>query len=560
MDAYLALLPMPARISARHALRVALVLLGEQSPSTDAVALALSLLNMSWARGRMPLANHLKRMRKATETNRFQEFTAHTPYLTAVADLDEASRAHEAQQTAARWVDTLFEDDRELSDIWRTATDRFAARLQLQPGDQENSAVLRKLLECLSSYRDLADDELDDSLAELPTARGTDPMVPRAFVLGRPGMHRGPAGLLQALMQSGAMTVVTRGPAGPTGAPEPQPSVTPEVIEGPKALVWSKGAALALLERSQGSPMDSNAKQLAVLRTMAAADGWRKLQQVPMGVDGSSALDDLYARFPHFNEVLDFVKTVLALAACGTEGSPVRIPPILLRGAPGTGKTFFAQELARVLELHFVERDLSVTTEAFVISGNDASWKGSKPGVVLDTLLHGKTANPLVLLNEVDKAIERGSHNSPIAPMYALLEPTSAAQFVDEFVTLPVDASHINWVLTANDGPIPAPILSRLEVFDIRQPTKEECRAIAASVWRSLLEKSLPAGHGFPAALPDDVLDQLAEISPRVMRKALTYAAGSAVAAGRRTLTSEDLSNSATRYAPKATRGMGFVQ
>lgn len=271
-------------------------------------------------------------------------------------------------------------------------------------------------------------------------------------------------------------------------------------------------------------------------------------------------LAHMYTKFPHFHEVLDFVSRSLALAACGTETATVKFPPILLRGEPGTGKTYFAQMLAEALGTPFHERDLSISTEAFVLSGMDSGWKNSRPGLVFEAIARGAAANPLILLNEVDKAAVSGTHNSPIAPMYSLLEPTSACKFVDEFASLPIDASHVLWVLTANDGHIPAPILSRLEVFDVKTPTPEECRLIAESVWEGVLKREMPRGHGFPEKLPEDVLDAMSRLSPRVMRKRLRDIASEAAFNGRSAPTAADLTKGEKRYAPAGGSKIGFVK
>ncbi len=337
---------------------------------------------------------------------------------------------------------------------------------------------------------------------------------------------------------------------------EPPASSGPEMT-GPTLQLFKPAQAIAALQRLPAlGPGEGNAQQRRLLDQLTRDTGWRVLAEVPPG----NPLQELYERFPHFTPVLNYVAGSLALAACGQEGRPVRVSPLLLRGAPGTGKTYFAQELARVLGTHFVERDLSVTSEAFVIAGMDSGWKNSKPGVVFDALVNGKTGNPVICLNEVDKARESGSHSSPLAALHALLEPASAEHFADEFVPVLLDASQVVWVLTANEGFIPEPILSRLEVFDIPAPTREQCRVIAQSVWKSLCERLLPKGHGFALELSAPLLGLLESTSPRVMRKVLTAAASAAALDGRKYLLDTDLSGASSRYASQdQRRPIGFT-
>lgn len=303
------------------------------------------------------------------------------------------------------------------------------------------------------------------------------------------------------------------------------------------------------------APSEGNSQQRQLLENMAQSTGYRGVTQVPAG----NPLAQMYERFPHFKGPLDFIARALALAACGDDGTPVKFSPLLVRGAPGTGKTYFAQELARVFGTHFVERDLSVTSEAFVITGMDAGFKNSKTGLVFNALVSGRTANPLICLNEVDKCKHEGSYNSPISSLYTLLEPASSRIFSDEYIPVSVDASHVLWVLTANDGPLPEPILSRLEVFNIQPPSKEQCRMIAKSVWAEVSARHMPRGHGFPEGLSEEILECLSSVSPRIMRKALMHTAGVAALNNKKDLTPVDLTESMASYgATSSNRSIGF--
>jgi ATP-dependent Lon protease len=322
-----------------------------------------------------------------------------------------------------------------------------------------------------------------------------------------------------------------------------------------KVQVFSPAEAFAVLRAlPPPSPHEGNNQQRSVLERMAQESGWRELTEVPEG----EPLAELYRNFPHFKDVLDLVARSLAMAACGDSGSPVRVPPVLLRGAPGVGKTYFAQELARVMGTFFVEKDLSVLSEAFVLSGMDPSWKGSKPGVVFDAVVGGNAANPVICLNEVDKAKMTGTNQSPLAALYALLEPTSAERYCDEYLPVTFNASNIIWVLTANDGHIPEPLLHRLEVFDIPQPSQAQCQSVAQSVWEAVCRKTLPSGHGYSTELPVELLTVVSAANPRNMRKMLTRAVGQAAFCGRKHLLRADLTVG-NSTAISLSRSIGFL-
>lgn len=458
-----------------------------------------------------------------TITTLLEELPEHHGDLNAIKEL-----------VSVRWMQSL----RGLAADAEPVSSRLAALLATYgvfSAELDEPAETRELAEAFAEASDMADGRAQ--------TRG-----PRIMMLP-PGMN--PMEFIQQ-MHAYAQSGTKPQPASATPADK-----TAVDSSRPFLQVYRQADALSLVQRMPDTamPNEGNAQQRRLLETMADNDGRRQLAEVPEG----TPLAEMYGRFPHFKEVLEAIESSLALAACGDEGKPVSIPPILLRGEPGTGKTYFAQELARVLGLHFIERDLSVTSEAFVLAGMDSGWKNSKPGIVFDALVNGKTANPLILINEVDKAAIKDTSNSPMAPMYSLLEPTSSSHFSDEFVHVELDASRVIWVLTANDGFIPDPIISRLEVFDIRSPNEEECRIIAASVWSSICERSMPKGHGFCLELGTPMLERMGKMSPRVMRKALTRAAGNAALQGRKHMLLDDLELSQKRYMPVKRQAPGFT-
>lgn len=375
-----------------------------------------------------------------------------------------------------------------------------------------------------------------------------------ASVSAAPSMHS------SALVRTGLaapapqLQLALVNPAAATKPESAEPADAVEALVGPSLQLFDPKEAGASLQRVRGDDGAVALKRLLV--RMEKEHGRRRLGALPK----FEALDRLEHRFPHFKEVLSFVRRSLALAGMGTEQGFVRVPPLLLRGEPGAGKSYFAQELAKALSVPYEERDLSVTSEAFVLMGMDSSWKNAKSGLVFEALYQGEVANPLVCLNEVDKARESGNSNSPISALYTLLEPANARRFKDEFVGVTMDASRIIWVLTANHGPLPEPILSRLEVFDIQQPSFEQCRQIAQSVWADLQVQEFPKGHGFSAELQEDLCDEVALLSPRIMRRVLARAAGEAALNGRANLTVQDILLARESCAPSGRKpSMGFL-
>ena len=250
----------------------------------------------------------------------------------------------------------------------------------------------------------------------------------------------------------------------------------------------------------------------------------------------TAAVDDLCEQSPNFVNVIDDLRKYLALAVAGNEA--VQFTPMLLLGAPGLGKTYFAKKLAQALGTGFEFVSMSSLTAGWVLTGASAQWNNARPGKVAQTLIEREYANPLVVLDEVDKA-GGDSRYDPMGALYALLERDTAAHFKDEFIDVDMDASHILWVATANDeSMIPEPILNRMNVYAIEQPDADGARTIALAVYHEILD----AHHWpFPHEPSESVLERLSTLPPRDMRKLLLDAFGTARLANRDFLVPEDI-------------------
>jgi ATP-dependent Lon protease len=251
----------------------------------------------------------------------------------------------------------------------------------------------------------------------------------------------------------------------------------------------------------------------------------------------AQALAPLYEDCPNFSEVLDDLTRYLGLALAG--GASFNVMPVLLLGDPGVGKTHFGKRLAAALATEFEFISMNALSAGFIITGSSSSWKGAKCGKVAERLVRGKYANPVVLLDEVEKATG-STQSDPMAALYQLLEPETSRAFHDEFIDVDLDASQVFWVLTANSTEgIPAPLLSRMAVYEVPSPTPEQAAGIGQRIYVGLL-RDLKLKH-LDTELSDGVLNKLSETSPREMRKALLDGLGFAVAAGRTALKPEDL-------------------
>lgn len=269
----------------------------------------------------------------------------------------------------------------------------------------------------------------------------------------------------------------------------------------------------------------------------------------PSGVPEMASLYDL---LPNFTEVLDDVKRHVAL--CQDSQDSLQLTPLLLLGPPGVGKTHFAKQIADLLGTCMQLVPMSSMTAGWLLSGSSSQWKGAKPGKVFQALVDGEYANPVIVVDEIDKASADAQYD-PLGPLYSLLEHDTASGFVDEYAEVPIDASQVIWITTANDERgIPEPILNRMNVFEIQPPDAEAARKIAAHLYRSICQEH-DWGQRFAPQPSDDVLDALATLAPREMRRALMTAFGNARLAKRYDIEPADI----PRHNPQKSR-IGFMQ
>jgi ATP-dependent Lon protease len=180
--------------------------------------------------------------------------------------------------------------------------------------------------------------------------------------------------------------------------------------------------------------------------------------------------------------------------------------------------------------------------------------EGRAPGKVFEALIDGQYANPVIVVDEIDKASAEAQYD-PLGALYSLLEHDTAQSFVDEFAEVAIDASQVIWVTTANDErSIPEPILNRMNVFEIQPPSPDAARKIAANLYRGIRGEH-DWGQRFDPEPGSDVLDLLTAMAPREMRRALVTGFGNARLDNRYRIEPDDLPR---RRAGKSR--IGFLQ
>lgn len=236
------------------------------------------------------------------------------------------------------------------------------------------------------------------------------------------------------------------------------------------------------LRMSAGNPADSNVLR-NYIETMLDMP-WNNCTQENQKVEDAQAIlnRDHYGLTDVKERMLEFLSVRVLTKDKGES------PIVCLVGPPGTGKTSIARSIAEALNKKYVRICLGGVTDESEIRGHRKTYVGAMPGRIATAIRQANTANPLILLDEIDK-LGQSIHGDPAAAMLEVLDSEQNSKFRDNYLEVPLDLSKVMFIATANDlSTVPRPLLDRMEIVEVSSYTDNEKFHIAKE---HLIQKEL---------------------------------------------------------------------
>ncbi len=182
-----------------------------------------------------------------------------------------------------------------------------------------------------------------------------------------------------------------------------------------------------------------------------------------------------YGLGPLKQRVLEYIASLmLNIKNYGDSAHLIKAPILCIVGLAGTGKTTFAKSLAEALGRQFERIPFGGMADSRVLRGQSRYFPDAEPGQIIKRLVHSKTSNPVILLDELDRVTDVARADI-MGVLIEILDPEQNARFTDHYVDYPFNLQNVLFVATANNvSSVATAVLDRLEIIQMPSYNDEE--------------------------------------------------------------------------------------
>ncbi|WP_112875413.1 AAA family ATPase [Paracoccus endophyticus] len=236
-----------------------------------------------------------------------------------------------------------------------------------------------------------------------------------------------------------------------------------------------------------------------------------RLARIPNEHRADELAAELHAEMPWMAPATEYAWNAMRRSVRDGEAG-FRLPPVILDGPPGIGKTRWARRLGQLIGAESTVVDATAEAASFAIVGCQRGWSSARPGRLLDLVVAKLSGNPIMVIDELDKAgharSDKGVSFGLAEGLLPLLERSTAATWTCPYYRVALDMSFVSWVMLTNSlKPLPEPLLSRCTVIRLSEVSLADLVTFADHEGRS---------RGLSEASVEAIVDALQAASPMV--------------------------------------------
>ncbi len=230
---------------------------------------------------------------------------------------------------------------------------------------------------------------------------------------------------------------------------------------------------------------------------------WEKESQDLMDLAKAKAIMDKshYGLEPLKQRVLEYIASLMLNIKNKSSDNIIKAPIMCVLGLAGTGKTTFAKSIADSLGRSFERIAFGGMADSRVLRGQSRFFPDAEPGGIIKKMVHGKTKNPVICLDELDRVTE-SARADIMGVLIEILDPEQNANFIDHYIDYPFSLQNIIFMATANNlSSVSTAVLDRLEIIHMPSYNDEEKTVIGRDF---VLPKTMKATGLLPEQLQID--------------------------------------------------------